>query len=961
MTVDFFEGEGGANMHLHYSGPDTGGEEKVLLSAPLEQPEETAEGSEKADDGAEFFMVGEGSWDEVRDSCMMQGGDLASILSADEATKAALACPHLRCYIGLTRAKRGDPFFWTDGSPLDYAAWDEGQPQSSETVVVWTDGAGGSWHDWGQGSDRFPGVCKKSERTISKTCNTIIDCEECLRARDPNPDIASDCVPVEPTTNGNMCEPKRYIQDTKDTLNLEVAASCNLPSKMDDDPSFYTGSIPFPTSKSARKCIDAVFPYAFDGEASSVRDLVSIAQPMSELNAEHDPASLWVEDITTHGFTVCVQETTHGGLEGLPQDNDDMLVVDYMAYLSQPFPGARYGDVKLQNGFAGKACSELVFEPSFAAGAAPKIVASVNHRRVRDRHVVDSVWFEDVTATSAKVCVAVPVKSDPQDSSTQISYVAWDEVPQTIDEGEVSVDAFSWTDTREATTCKYVSFNKGWTYPPQIQIGLNHRGYERSDSHKPMTLWMEHVDKQGFRFCAQQLADTWDTTRSGQHDAFKVDWFATGFDGCPRGEVVRPGTIVKYYFLDKQLRAMPDLSGLTPNHVLTIDQIDDDKRADFEKMLPDFPTQDVAASWQGIVFISEPGMYSFYVSSDDGAAIHIDGVLVVENVGKRKPELTTGRIRLAAGVHSFKAEWYVGEEQQEKIKIQWQGAETGFKRVDFKGSHCASPTPMDPEVGLQPGFQAKWFYFDQALEVMPDVTVSNPDADSVSQSLDYEGIDSFRKDVPSIPEGNFAATFDGIFSVQVEGDYIFISKSDAGSHVYIDGVHVVNNGGLHRAEVKTGTIKLPRGYHFIKVAYFEQEGDQILQVSYSGPDTNGAEEGIEAYHFASVIPGANGKLFYFDQELEGFPKEVTDGSQAVSNVIQSKAIDFHNKQDFREVVPDFPGECFAGIWKGDFEIVKEGTYKFFLSSTDGSHLLVDGSELIDNAGRHSAKTERVLA
>ena len=151
---------------------------------------------ENQNSGSSFFMVEAGTWKQVRDFCLMQGGDLASIHSAAEAGQAALACPHERCYIGLTRDRPGQPFFWTDGSPVEYTAWDDNQPQPHETVVVWTDGAGGNWHDWGQGNDVFHGVCKKSDRTISKKCNTITDCEECLKARDPDPEVASDCVPV---------------------------------------------------------------------------------------------------------------------------------------------------------------------------------------------------------------------------------------------------------------------------------------------------------------------------------------------------------------------------------------------------------------------------------------------------------------------------------------------------------------------------------------------------------------------------------------------------------------------------------------------------------------------------------------------------------------------------------------------------------------------------------------------
>ena len=739
----------------------------------------------QATDAGPFFMVAAGTWKEVRELCLMGGGDLASILSAEEAKQAAAACPHLRCYIGLTRNRRGEPFFWTDGSPVEYKAWDDNQPQPSETVTVWTDGAGGNWHDWGEGADVFPGVCKKSERTLEKKCNTISNCEECLKARDPDPEVASDCVPVEPTGNGNVCEPKRYVADTQDTLKLQVASDCNMPSEEEDAATYITGSVPFPAwggrRKKAKKCIDALFPYAFEGDDSTVKVLATVSHPSARKSGVHDPTSVWIEDITTQGFTACVQETKRNALNGRADRHDDRAVVDYIAYKELPFEGARFGSVRLVSGFTGKTCSEMKFSPAFKSGSQPKIVATANHRTSRDRHVVNTVWFEDVTADSAKACVSVPKKSDPEDSSTELSYLAWNGLPTNLDQGVVAFDAFNWRNHRQASACKVVDFDKAWIYAPQIQISLNHRGYDGTTPHEAMTAWVEFVNKDAFKVCAEQLGDTW--KRKGDHEAFKIDWFATGFQACPSGELLRPGTTVSYYYLKKDLTAMPDLTGLTPNHVITVDGIDDDKRGDFEKILPDFPEQNVAGVWQGVLVVAEPGMYSFFANAVGDIRMWIDGVSVIDGmelVNKRRRRHSKGRVRLSAGVHGFKANWFVGKTKTEKLRLKWSGKQTGFKRVPFVGSHCTADTPTDPVVGLQPGFEGKWYFFNRDVKHMPDVTIRVPDHTGVSQALDYRGIDSLRKDVPSLPEDHFAAVFTGVFLIRREGNYVFSSQSDDG-------------------------------------------------------------------------------------------------------------------------------------------------------------------------------------
>ncbi len=57
----------------------------------------------------------------------------------------------------------------------------------------------------------------------------------------------------------------------------------------------------------------------------------------------------------------------------------------------------------------------------------------------------------------------------------------------------------------------------------------------------------------------------------------------------------------------------------------------------------------------------------------------------------------------------------------------------------------------------------------------------------------------------------------------------------------------------------------------------------------------------------------------------------------------------------------FPGvlmqdEWFAIRYNGNFEITKENTYTFKLTSDDGAILYIDGEKVIDNDGIHAAKT-----
>ncbi|MHC4743079.1 MAG: LamG-like jellyroll fold domain-containing protein, partial [Planctomycetota bacterium] len=85
-------------------------------------------------------------------------------------------------------------------------------------------------------------------------------------------------------------------------------------------------------------------------------------------------------------------------------------------------------------------------------------------------------------------------------------------------------------------------------------------------------------------------------------------------------------------------------------------------------------------------------------------------------------------------------------------------------------------------------------------------------------------------------DSDFAFRFTAYLAIQTEGNYTFWSASDDGSQIFIDGSLVVNNSGWHgMGSVETGTKFLHAGFHSIVVRYFEDSGQQGLQVHYAGP------------------------------------------------------------------------------------------------------------------------------
>ena len=89
-----------------------------------------------------LFVVGAGTWDEVRARCRMGGGDLASLHTPRQAELARAVCGEPRCYIGLQRATPAAAWGWVDDSEANYLPWDRAEPARNGTKAVFVGAEG---------------------------------------------------------------------------------------------------------------------------------------------------------------------------------------------------------------------------------------------------------------------------------------------------------------------------------------------------------------------------------------------------------------------------------------------------------------------------------------------------------------------------------------------------------------------------------------------------------------------------------------------------------------------------------------------------------------------------------------------------------------------------------------------------------------------------------------------------
>jgi alpha-L-fucosidase len=139
-------------------------------------------------------------------------------------------------------------------------------------------------------------------------------------------------------------------------------------------------------------------------------------------------------------------------------------------------------------------------------------------------------------------------------------------------------------------------------------------------------------------------------------------------------------------------------------------------------------------------------------------------------------------------------------------------------------------------VGARPGIGYR--YFEPSGKIDLSAINGNPVATGVADSISVQ--------VKRRPD-RFALEFTGYIRINKDAIYTFYTNSDDGSKLFIDGDEVVNNDGDHGATEKNGRAALKKGYHPIKLVYYDSGGGNELTLSYE------AEGGRKSVVPASIL------------------------------------------------------------------------------------------------------------
>ncbi len=122
--------------------------------------------------------------------------------------------------------------------------------------------------------------------------------------------------------------------------------------------------------------------------------------------------------------------------------------------------------------------------------------------------------------------------------------------------------------------------------------------------------------------------------------------------------------------------------------------------------------------------------------------------------------------------------------------------------------------------GLKKGIAYK--YYEPATDINLGSTLTAPlvksgVTDTINLSMKQ------RKD-------KFALEFTGFIKIRKDAVYHFYTTSDDGSKLFIDDMEVVDNDGEHGSQEKSERAALRKGFHKIKILYFDSGGGNELKV-----------------------------------------------------------------------------------------------------------------------------------
>lgn len=411
---------------------------------------------------------------------------------------------------------------------------------------------------------------------------------------------------------------------------------------------------------------------------------------------------------------------------------------------------------------------------------------------------------------------------------------------------------------------------------------------------------------------------------------------------------------------DEAVTKMPDVSTLAPiGEEITVPAIKFEDLDDLRRFVPNVPDELLAMQFWGSFEIDMEGDYTFCTVSDDGSRLWIDGRQEVDNGGLHGDRRICKRLKMEAGKHEARGDFFQGRGPF-SVLVTYEGPDTDGHTVNLRSDGVEEPDAEKPSQWLMRLYHST---SSDQLRDMPYLGDKNMQylGEAVVPAIDFHNVDQLKRWFPNAVGDDIAAEFYGKVKIKTAGNYWFCTKSDDGSQMWLDGEHIVDNGGLHgNRQYCKYMPNFAAGSHMIKANFFQGRGGWDIQLNYRGPDTDNAHAPIPSISAAGPPPTGNSQWkmrVYAANTAPVLLPDVTTLQPVGSAIVPF--VDFNGVASFKQYIPSLPSYNIAAVFRGRLAIVKPGLYEVCTESDDGSRLWIDTNMIVENGGPHGRVTKCV--
>ncbi|MGQ9715804.1 MAG: PA14 domain-containing protein [Anaerolineae bacterium] len=352
-----------------------------------------------------------------------------------------------------------------------------------------------------------------------------------------------------------------------------------------------------------------------------------------------------------------------------------------------------------------------------------------------------------------------------------------------------------------------------------------------------------------------------------------------------------------------------------------------------------FPGDHFSVRWTRTLVLPE-GRYRFTTYTDDGVRLWVDGTLLIDQWRDMAPTSFSAEVDLPEGPHTVRMEYYeasggavarlswtrVGPTDRSDRVVEWPKAGLPeAKPLPMPALPPSGPSGQPPATRTPEDTWPSGFGDPEGLGAWRGEYYKNPWLSGRPALVREDARIDFNWGTgspdPRLPADRFSVRWTRSLRFQA-GTYRFITETDDGVRLYVDGRLVLNQWRDQAPTRHWADVDLTAGLHEVIMEYYENEGGAVARLK------------------VGRLPSPPGPItawrgeYYNNTTLSGLPALVRDDAD----------VDFN--WGLGSPAPGIRADNFSVRWTRDLRF-QSGRYRFTVEADDGVRVWVDSALVID--------------